>query len=132
VANKGPGTQGYVPRKDVVLSWPTFTDAAKEAGASRLIGGIHIAAGNDEGLELGEMVGKVVWKRYRGLIKKVPKPQRQRSMKGNKMPRGMRKMHRGMRMLYEKSGRKYNNIRGEMMLNQRNGVRGTMTNREFV
>jgi hypothetical protein len=60
---------GYVPREDVVLSWPTFTDAAEQAGFSRLVGGIHIAAGNDGGLELGNMVGEAVWKRYEGLIK---------------------------------------------------------------
>jgi hypothetical protein len=109
VPNKGPKSIGYVPREDVVLSWPTFTDAAREAGASRLVGGIHIAAGNDEGLKLGEMVGEAVWKRYRGLIRQ--------------------KMRNGMRKLHEKNVRKYNNAKGEMRLNQENGVRGTMTKR---
>jgi hypothetical protein len=69
VANQGPETVGYVPAADVVLSWATFTDAAEEAGFSRLVGGIHIDAGNDGGLELGYLVGEVVWKRYEGLMK---------------------------------------------------------------
>jgi PAP2 superfamily len=68
VPNQGPGTVGYVPSADIVLSWPTFTAAAEEAGYSRLVGGIHIAAGNEGGLELGYMVGEAVWKRYQGLL----------------------------------------------------------------
>jgi hypothetical protein len=69
VPNQGPESSGYVPRDDIVLSWATFTDAAEEAGYSRLVGGIHIAAGNDGGLDLGYMVGEAVWKRYRGLVR---------------------------------------------------------------
>jgi hypothetical protein len=83
VPNQGPETVGYVPREDVVLSWPTFTDAAKEAGYSRLVGGIHIAAGNEGGLYLGNMVGEAVWKRYEGLIKKKKKTKGSRKLSHN-------------------------------------------------
>ncbi|WP_308873809.1 vanadium-dependent haloperoxidase [Thiothrix subterranea] len=46
---------------DVVLSWPTFTSAAREAGESRLFGGIHFYEGNVVGLDLGEKVGTQVF-----------------------------------------------------------------------
>ena len=70
VPNTGPGTEGYVPREDVVLSWDTFTDAARQAGDSRLYGGIHIEAGNEGGLVLGGYVGDAVWKQYQRLFVK--------------------------------------------------------------
>jgi len=41
----------------VVLNWATFTEAALEAGESRLYGGIHFYEGNVAGLELGRKVG---------------------------------------------------------------------------
>lgn len=40
----------------VVLQWETLTEAAEEAGASRIYGGIHIQDGNLRGLEVGEQV----------------------------------------------------------------------------
>lgn len=40
-----------------VLSWETFTEAALEAGESRLYGGIHFYEGNVVGLELGRKAG---------------------------------------------------------------------------
>ncbi|MBB1077044.1 vanadium-dependent haloperoxidase [Rhodoferax sp. 4810] len=47
----------FEPVTDVVLSWPTFTSAAREAGESRLYGGIHFYEGNVVGLDIGEKVG---------------------------------------------------------------------------
>jgi hypothetical protein len=41
----------------VILKWDTFTDAAQEAGDSRLYGGIHFYEGNVAGLSLGRKVG---------------------------------------------------------------------------
>ena len=41
----------------MVLSWETFTEAALEAGESRLYGGIHFYEGNVAGLDLGRKVG---------------------------------------------------------------------------
>ncbi|MEM9230951.1 MAG: DUF6851 domain-containing protein [Pseudomonadota bacterium] len=40
----------------VILQWDTLTDAALEAGISRIYGGIHIQDGNLNGLKIGEQV----------------------------------------------------------------------------
>ena len=48
---------GTTPATDVVLSWPTFTDAAVQAGRSRRYGGIHFRDGDLVGQALGAMVG---------------------------------------------------------------------------
>lgn len=50
-----------VPSTSVTLSWSTFTDAANEAGSSRLYGGIHIRAGDIEARICGRQVGERVW-----------------------------------------------------------------------
>ena len=52
---------GVTPEADVELSWATFTDAASEAGLSRIYGGIHFPQGNLAGQQLGRKVGKTVW-----------------------------------------------------------------------
>eukprot|EP01121_Diplochlamys_sp_Union-15-3_P011109 TRINITY_DN3185_c0_g2_i2.p1 TRINITY_DN3185_c0_g2~~TRINITY_DN3185_c0_g2_i2.p1 ORF type:complete len:215 (-),score=45.09 TRINITY_DN3185_c0_g2_i2:106-750(-) len=64
VPNQGPGTVGYVPANNVTLSWLTFTEAANEAGISRLYGGIHIPSGNSEGQILGKKIAEKVWNKY--------------------------------------------------------------------
>jgi hypothetical protein len=51
------------PSKPVVLSWPTFSAAADEAGMSRRYGGIHFRAGDLEGRHLGRLVGAKVHER---------------------------------------------------------------------
>ncbi|KAB2816032.1 vanadium-dependent haloperoxidase [Phaeocystidibacter marisrubri] len=53
----------------VTLSFPTFTDAAEQAGISRLYGGYHIQADNIAGLELGRDVARNAWSFY---MKHVP------------------------------------------------------------
>jgi len=63
VPNKGPYSEGYVPATDITLNWRTFSDAALEAGASRIYGGIHIKAGNEDGLAVGRVVGEQVWEK---------------------------------------------------------------------
>jgi hypothetical protein len=40
----------------VVLQWATLTEAAEEAGLSRLYGGIHVMDGNLRGLDLGDNI----------------------------------------------------------------------------
>jgi Ca2+-binding RTX toxin-like protein len=52
---------GLTPTQAVTLSWDTFTKAAKQAGISRLYGGIHFSDGNLQGQILGRNVGKVVF-----------------------------------------------------------------------
>ena len=49
------------PGRRVTLSWPTFTDAADQAGRSRRYGGIHFKAGDLVGRALGCMVGARAW-----------------------------------------------------------------------
>ncbi len=46
-----------LPTATLTLSWATFTEAANEAGQSRIYGGIHFDDGNIAGLELGRKVG---------------------------------------------------------------------------
>jgi hypothetical protein len=52
---------GVTPSKQVTLSWETFTEAAQQAGMSRLFGGIHISDGNVGGLKIGQEVAKRAW-----------------------------------------------------------------------
>lgn len=49
------------PVTNVVLHWPTFSAAARQAGESRLYGGIHFYEGNVVGLDIGEKVGKAAF-----------------------------------------------------------------------
>ena len=44
---------------------PTFTEAAKMAGQSRVLGGYHIQADNVAGLELGRNVARHAYKFYK-------------------------------------------------------------------
>jgi hypothetical protein len=49
------------PAADVTLHWPTFSDAADQAGRSRRYGGIHFRDGDLVGRALGRMVGLRAW-----------------------------------------------------------------------
>ena len=51
---------GVTPSKEITLEWNTFSDAADEAGISRLYGGIHFEEGDLNGRELGETVANTV------------------------------------------------------------------------
>jgi hypothetical protein len=55
--------KGTTPKQDITLEWPTFSDAAEEAGLSRIYGGIHFNRGNQDGQKLGENIGKCVWEK---------------------------------------------------------------------
>lgn len=50
-----------LPSADVMLSWATFSDAADEAGLSRIYGGIHFDNANTAGKDLGRKVGALVF-----------------------------------------------------------------------
>jgi hypothetical protein len=59
-----PGSMTHqigVPASQVTLSWSTFTQAAEEAGMSRLYGGIHFMPGNTYGRSSGRQVASLVW-----------------------------------------------------------------------
>lgn len=52
----------------VVLQWETLTEAAEEAGISRLYGGIHVMDGNLRSLEVGRQVAAEVQIRWDALF----------------------------------------------------------------
>ena len=58
-----------VPAHAVQLRWRTFSDAAREAGMSRLYGGIHFEDGNLDGQALGKKVGEKAWAKCQQLWK---------------------------------------------------------------
>ena len=53
--------EAALPSSDVTLSWATFSDAADEAGLSRVYGGIHFDHANVAGKDLGRKVGALVF-----------------------------------------------------------------------
>lgn len=61
---------------DITLNWPTFTDAAEQAGLSRLYGGIHWEDAEVEGQKLGREVAALSWLKAESYIspKSVPEP----------------------------------------------------------
>jgi hypothetical protein len=61
-------TQAGTPATDIVLSWPTLTAAAKDAGLSRRMGGIHFQDGDEHGYNLGQRVGGNVLAQTMGYI----------------------------------------------------------------
>ena len=52
---------GVTPANNVVLTWPTFSAAADQAGRSRRYGGIHFKDGDLVGRAVGAMVGARAW-----------------------------------------------------------------------
>jgi len=59
---------GMTPRGRLTLSWPTFTDAANQAGMSRRYCGIHFADGDLYGRETGRKVGHRAWQKAMALM----------------------------------------------------------------
>ncbi|WP_019509575.1 DUF6851 domain-containing protein [Pleurocapsa sp. PCC 7319] len=53
--------EGITPEETVTLEWDTFSEAADEAGLSRIYGGIHFEDGDLNGRQLGREVGQAVW-----------------------------------------------------------------------
>jgi PAP2 superfamily len=53
LAAQSLSTDPTVPSQPVVLSWGSFSGAAREAGESRMLGGIHFRDGNEYGLSMG-------------------------------------------------------------------------------
>jgi len=60
---------GRTPAADITLAWPTFSDAADQAGRSRRYGGIHFRDGDLAGRALGRMVGLRAWLATSALVK---------------------------------------------------------------
>jgi hypothetical protein len=55
--------ESSLPSRDLVLRWDRFSDAALEAGISRVYGGIHFDNANDAGLALGRKVGALAYQK---------------------------------------------------------------------
>ena len=49
------------PTTDIRLEWATYYDASDQAGRSRLWGGIHVAADDLTGREIGSQCGRAAW-----------------------------------------------------------------------
>jgi hypothetical protein len=54
---------GAVPATDVTLSWPTFSDAADQAGISRRYGGIHFEQGDLDARVTGRIAARLAWQK---------------------------------------------------------------------
>lgn len=59
---------GITPQQTLTLEWETFSEAADEAGISRIYGGIHFDEGDLNSRTLGREVGQAVWQKTQGLI----------------------------------------------------------------
>lgn len=59
---------GMTPATDITLRWPTFDDAAIEAGISRRYGGIHFESGDLNSQAMGQAVGRQVWQKVQQLV----------------------------------------------------------------
>ena len=61
-------TQVGTPATNILVSWPTLTAAAKDAGLSRRLGGIHFQDGDEHGYNLGQRVAGNVLARTMGYV----------------------------------------------------------------
>jgi hypothetical protein len=55
-----PGTSAFdaaLPSETYLFEWDTFSQAASDAGFSRIYGGIHFSDGNLDGLSAGASIG---------------------------------------------------------------------------
>lgn len=59
-----PGKQSFEDVGILTRSFDTFSQAAEEAGMSRIYGGIHFAFDNTEGLKAGRSIGQLVMDNY--------------------------------------------------------------------
>lgn len=58
----------YGPSQDVELCWSTFAEAARQAGHSRIYGGIHPAIDHRDGARLGTIAGRAALRWIDGLL----------------------------------------------------------------
>jgi len=61
--------ESSTPAATVTLSWPTFTEAATEAGMSRRWGGIHFQTGDFHGRAVGKQVAGGVYSQAQNYIR---------------------------------------------------------------
>ncbi len=63
VVERGDLIHELGPSTTVFLTWPTYLDAAEQAGISRLYGGIHVLPDHTAGRVVGEAAGLAAWER---------------------------------------------------------------------
>jgi hypothetical protein len=63
---------GLIPAADITLTWPTFSDAADQAGVSRRYGGIHFEQGDLDARASGRIVARAAWAKARELFQDPP------------------------------------------------------------
>ena len=63
----------YGPSASLTLQWATYFDAADSSGLARLYGGIHPAADDLNGRDIGHLTGLAAWAKARQLFG-VPEP----------------------------------------------------------
>src|SRR5262249_52381249 len=61
-----------IPPVPTTLSYATFSDAANEAGLSRLYGGIHFADDNTTPQKVGYLIGVPAWAQALTLFQRPP------------------------------------------------------------
>jgi hypothetical protein len=59
---------GLTPANDLTLTWPTFTDAANQAGISRRYGGIHFQQGDLDARQTGQKAAQGCWQKAQTYI----------------------------------------------------------------
>ena len=64
----------YGPSADLTLQWATYYDASDASGFARLYGGIHPAADDLNGRDIGHLTGLEVWARAQQLFRGAPEP----------------------------------------------------------
>jgi hypothetical protein len=60
---------GAVPKRDVTLSWRTFSEAADQAGLSRRYGGIHFEQGDLDARATGRLAARRAWAKAQTYLK---------------------------------------------------------------
>ena len=75
------------PATEVVLSWPTFTEAADESGMSRRYGGIHFEDADIEGRLLGRRVAVLSWTKAQAYMTGIEQMKREPARTQTFVPR---------------------------------------------
>ena len=73
-ARDGKPATDVAASKEVHLFLPSFTATAEMAAISRLWGGYHIRADNEQGLILGRQIAMYSWPKYQAYFNGTAKP----------------------------------------------------------
>jgi hypothetical protein len=65
---------GLTPASALTLTWPTFSDAANQAGMSRRYGGIHFRQGDLDARATGRAVARLAWAKAQAYINGSAQP----------------------------------------------------------